>query len=131
MPSDRLVIFPARELLDEDYLLTKTGIENMRSGDVLVRELNFESVEEEYDYELDRNDTHQMLVKLLVEKKLASKSESFKQKINDRVDNAVLIRKTAESFANKRDYDSAIKALEKSTKELVRAIRMGGIFIPG
>jgi len=133
--ADKLVakrdIDKARELLDEAYLLTKTGIENMRSGDVLVRELNFESIEEEYAYELDRNDTHQMLVKLLVEKKLASKPDSYKQKINARVAKAVVIRNTAEDFANKDDYESAIQALEKSTKELVRAIRMGGVFIPG
>ncbi|WP_206485967.1 hypothetical protein [Thalassotalea sp. G2M2-11] len=121
----------ARELLDEAYLLTKTGIENMRSGDVLVRELTFEFIEEEYAYELDRNDTHQMLVKLLIEKKLASKTDSYKKKINDRVKKAKTIRKQAENFASNEDYSKAISELEKSTKELVRAIRMGGVFIPG
>ena len=39
----------------------------MRSGDTLVRSLNFASKEEEYRYEIDRNDTHQMLIKVLVE----------------------------------------------------------------
>jgi len=121
----------AREQLDEAYLLTKTGIENMRSGDVLVRELSFESIEEEYVYELDRNDTHQMLIKLLIEKKLASKPQAYKQRILTRVEKAKSIRLVAEGFATAEDYAAAIAELEKSTKELVRAIRMGGVFIPG
>ena len=121
----------AREQLDEAYLLVKTGIDNMRNGDVLVRELKFASKEEEYSYELDRNDTHQMLVKLLLEKKLGSKPEAYKKSINDRVDKAIEIREIAESMGKSGDFEEAIAELEKSTKELVRAIRMGGIFIPG
>ena len=121
----------AREQLDEAYLLVKTGIDNMRSGDVLVRELKFASKEEEYSYELDRNDTHQMLVNLLLEKKLAGKPEAYKKSIKDRVDKALEIRATAESMGKSGDFEEAIAELEKSTKELVRAIRMGGIYIPG
>lgn len=121
----------ARSHLDEAYLLVKTGIDNMRNGDVLVRELKFASKEEEYSYELDRNDTHQMLVKLLLENKLADKPEAYKQKINNRVDMAMEIRKKSESLGSSGKFEAAILELERSTKELVRAIRMGGIFIPG
>ncbi|OUS27914.1 hypothetical protein A9Q98_08515 [Thalassotalea sp. 42_200_T64] len=121
----------AREQLDEAYLLIKTGIENMRRGDVLVRELSFESIEEEYAYELDRNDTHQMLIKLLIEKKLATKPAAFKKRIQDRVAKAKDYRQQAEHMAADSDFEQAISELEKSTKELVRAIRMGGVFIPG
>lgn len=133
--SDRQVrngdIDTARVQLDEAYLLVKTGIDNMRNGDVLVRELKFASKEEEYSYELDRNDTHQMLVKLLLEKKLADKPEAYKKNIYERVDEALQIRATAESMGKAGDFEAAIAELEKSTGELVRAIRMGGIYIPG
>lgn len=133
--ADKLVkdskIDKAREHLDEAYLLIKTGIDNMRSGDVLVRELKFASKEEEYSYEQDRNDTHQMLVKLLVEKRLADKPEAYKQKIYDRVEDAKVIREQAEKMGARGDFEAAIEEIERSTKELVRAIRMGGIFIPG
>lgn len=121
----------ARSHLDEAYLLVKTGIDNMRNGDVLIRELKFANKEEEYSYELDRNDTHQMLVKLLLENKLANKPEAYKQKINSRVDMALEIRKKSESLGSSGDFEAAILELERSTKELVRAIRLGGIFIPG
>lgn len=121
----------ARSHLDEAYLLVKTGIDNMRNGDVLVRELKFATKEEEYSYELDRNDTHQLLVKLLLENKLADKPEAYKQKINSRVEMALEIREKSESLGSSGDFEAAILELERSTKELVRAIRMGGIFIPG
>lgn len=121
----------AREKLDQAYLLTKTGIENMRSGDVLVRELNFASIEEEYAYELDRNDTHQMLIKLLIEEKLANKPDKFKEKLNKIIMSAKEIRMQAENLAKNSDFKGAIAELELSTKQLVRAIRMGGVYIPG
>ncbi|WP_371374241.1 hypothetical protein [Thalassotalea aquiviva] len=121
----------ARAELDEAYLLIKTGIENMRRGESLVRELSFETLEEEYAYELDRNETHKMLVKLLVEKKLASKPESFKKRIDDRVAKAQEYRLESEQFADDGDFEQAIEIIDKSTKELVKAIRMGGVFIPG
>jgi len=121
----------AREQLDEAYLLTKTGIDNMRSGDVLVRELTFASKEEEFSYEQDRNDTHQMLIEILVEKKLGDKPASYRKTIYDKIVAARNIRKQAEKLSTAGNFDDAIVEIEKSTKELVRAIRMGGIFIPG
>jgi hypothetical protein len=121
----------ARAQLDEAYLLVKTGIDNMRNGDVLVRELKFATKQDEYSYELDRNDTHQMLVELLLNKKLADKPEAYKKKINDRVDMAIQIRKQSETLGSMGEFEAAIAELERSTKELVRAIRLGGIFIPG
>lgn len=121
----------ARVQLDEAYLLVKTGIDNMRNGDVLVRDLSFASKEEEFAYELDRNETHQMLVKLLVKKKLQSKPESYKKRVNDLVEESHAIRAIAEKLGGKGDFDEAVNEMERSTKQLIRAIRMGGIFIPG
>jgi len=72
-----------------------------------------------------------MLVKLLLEKKMASKPEAYKKSIEVRVGKATEIRAAAESMSKSGDFEAAIAELEKSTKELVRAIRMGGIYIPG
>jgi hypothetical protein len=55
-----------RPLLDRAYLTARVSIEAMRRGDTLVRSLNFASKREEYDYEIDRNDTHRMLIKVLL-----------------------------------------------------------------
>jgi hypothetical protein len=111
--------------LDRAYLVTKAAVSSLRSGDTLVRSLEFASKEEEYRYEIDRNDTHQMLVKVLLDgKPETAQTRSF-------VERAAKLRAQAESAAARRDHAGAIQILEDSTRELVRAIRGAGIYIPG
>jgi hypothetical protein len=47
------------------------------------------------------------------------------------LERAVLLRREAEAQAQRGDHGSAIRTLEDSTRELVRVIRAGGIYIPG
>lgn len=119
-----------RALLDKVYLTTKLAVEGLRQGDTLVRSLHFASKEEEYIYEVDRNDTHNMLIKVLLNEKRASNAglESMVQKY---LEQAAVLRASAEAMAAKKDFESGIKLLEDSTKELVRAIRSAGVYIPG
>ncbi|MEO5378269.1 MAG: hypothetical protein H7832_10890 [Magnetococcus sp. DMHC-6] len=116
-----------RVKLDEAYVTAKLGIEKMRRGDTLVRTLNFASKEEEYHYELDRNDTHQMLIKMLLD----SKGDSVRSMAAPLVAKATELRTQAEAQANHKEFEKAIATLEESTAELVRAIRGAGIYIPG
>ena len=116
----------ARPVLDRAYLTARVSIESMRRGDTLGRSLNFASKREEYDYEIDRNDTHAMLIKVLLadRKDAAPAMAPF-------TDKAAALRSEAEAQAKKGDHAAGIKLLEDSTRELVRAIRSGGIYIPG
>ncbi len=120
----------ARRILDEAYVAAKTAIEELRGGDTLVRSLNFASKEEEYKYELDRNDTHKMLVDVLLKEKMET-SEGVKKMVQQYMDKAAQTRSDAEKQAASGDFESAVKTLEQSTKEIVRAIRSAGIYIPG
>jgi hypothetical protein len=119
-----------RVLLDQVYATTKTEIESMRDGDTLVRSLQFANKEEEYRYEVDRNDTHLMLIKVLLNEKRASNA-ALESSVQKYLDQAAALRANAEGMAAKKDYDGGIKVLEDSTKELVRAIRSAGVYIPG
>jgi len=119
----------ARVEVDKAYHLLKVTIDSIRSGQTLVRSLQFKSKEEEYLYEIDRNDTHSMLIGLLVDEK--SKSEAMKSKISDFVGQAQLLRQQAEAYASQDAHEQAIELLEQSTRQLVRAIRSAGIYIPG
>lgn len=120
--------FPrAQATLDRSYLTAKAAIGGLREGDTLVRSLHFASKEEEYRYEVDRNDTHRMLVKLLVEERRAAAGSA----IDGFVGKATQIRGQALSTAERGDFAAAIRLLEDSTRELVRAIRSAGIYIPG
>jgi len=116
----------ARTLLDRAYLTARISIESLRRGDTLVRSLTFASKREEYDYEIDRNETHRMLINVLLadRKEAAGLMQGF-------IDKAGQLRGAAETRARGGDHEGAIKLLEDSTRELVRAIRAGGLYIPG
>lgn len=116
----------ARSVLDEAYVTTKMAISGLRGGDTLVRTLHFETKEEEYLYEIDRNDTHKMLLQILSKDngKTGKMTKSF-------LDKAAELRKQAEQQASAGDHEAAIKTLEVSTKNLVRAMRGSGVYIPG
>ncbi len=47
------------------------------------------------------------------------------------MDNALQLRKAADARAAGADHAAAVKLLEDSTRELIRAIRSAGVFIPG
>lgn len=119
-----------RVALDRAYLVAKAGIGSLREGDTLVRSLNFASKEEEYRYEIDRNDTHRMLIKVLVDEKRATMPQLDKQvtKFTNKADE---LRAAAEASAAAKDFARAVGLLEEATAELVRAIRNAGVYIPG
>jgi len=119
----------ARTELDKAYQILKVSIESLRGGQTLVRSLNFATPAEEYEYELDRNHTHKMLIKILLDDKASS--EYTQKKVEEFTSNAELFREKAEISALQKRYEDAIRHLESSTKELVRAIRSAGIYIPG
>lgn len=116
----------ARPLADRAYLTARVSIESLRRGDTLVRSLNFASKQEEYAYELDRNETHRMLIRMLLgeRREAATMMQGF-------IDRAGALRSEAEAQAGRGEHEAAIRGLEDSTRELVRAIRAGGIYIPG
>ncbi len=119
----------AQAELDKAYHLLKISIESKRKGQTLVRSLNFETRKDEYDYEIDRNDTHRMLIDLLVDEK---NSSAYTQgEVVKFVDQAMQLRQQADAYAGEGAYEVAIDLLEQSTRQLVRAIRSAGIYIPG
>lgn len=119
-----------RALLDKVYTATRTEIQTLREGATLVRSLDFASKEEEYLYEIDRNDTHKMLIKALLDEKRASNA-NLDTAVKKFLDQAAVLRVQAEGMAAKKDFEAGIKLLEDATKELVRAIRGAGVYIPG
>ncbi|MBL8535241.1 MAG: hypothetical protein JNL33_15445 [Betaproteobacteria bacterium] len=118
----------ARTTLDQAYVAVKVAIEHRRGGDTLVRSLQFKSKEEEYRYELDRNETHRMLITLLVGDKAKA---SALQMIQKAMDEAGALRLRAEKEAASGKFEAAVESLELSTRELQRALRGAGIYIPG
>lgn len=119
----------ARVHLDRAYEVTMLSVEHARTGETLTRELKFDTPRDEYAYELDRNDTHRMLVTMLLKDKLDN------QRTQDRIagfmEAAESYREGALKHADAGNFDEATGALELSTNELVKAIRGAGVYIPG
>ncbi|VAX01417.1 hypothetical protein MNBD_GAMMA22-1946 [hydrothermal vent metagenome] len=115
--------------LDKAYALLQSSIELVRGGQTLVRSLNFATPEDEYKYELDRYNTHKMLIKLLLGEK--NNSDYVQKAVLKFTTQATLLKKQAETAAIDKQFKEAISLLEKSTKQLVRAIRSAGVYIPG
>ena len=119
----------AGTVLNDAYLSLKISLTKMRDGQTLVRELHFETAADEYKYELRRNDTHNILINTVLKEKLAD--PRLGMLMNIPLKKAEQLRSQAEQQAADGDFSTAIKTLEDSTLNLIRAIRMGGIFIPG
>jgi len=119
----------ARRTLDQAYMAVKASAIGLRDGDTVVRSLNFATKAEEYHYEIDRNDTHRMLVDMLLKEKRGMASVGAM--VDQALSAAASLRTQAESEAARRDHDAAVKTLEQSTRELVKAIRGAGVYIPG
>jgi hypothetical protein len=118
----------ARRLLDQAYGASRAAIGGLRGGDTLVRSLHFASKQEEYAYEVDRNDTHRMLVQVLLQDRRSAASDAL---VDKALQAAAELRRQAEEQAGRREFDAGVRTLEESTRELVRAIRGAGVFIPG
>ena len=114
-----------RAALDRAYLIAKAAVSSLRGGDTLVRSLHFATKEEEFRYEVDRNDTHQMLITVLLDGRPRSAGQQTL------MDKASQLRAQANAAAASAQHATAVKLLEESTRELIRAIRSAGVFIPG
>lgn len=119
----------ARAELDDAYAAVKTAVGEVHGGDTVVRSLHFETKADEYKYELDRNETH----RLLIENLLAQKTDqpALRGQVQPFLDRAAAGRAAAEAAAAKGDHAQATETLEEATKELIRALRAAGVFLPG
>lgn len=118
-----------RQVLDQAYGAVRASIQMLRGGDTLVRSLNFATKAEEFSYELDRNDTHRMLVQLLLRDR--APNPALDSLIEQASQESQRLRQLAQGQAERQQHGDAVATLEASTRELVRAIRAAGVYIPG
>lgn len=119
----------AQAPLESAYERTRELIRTMRAGQTLTRDLNFATPEEEYRYELKRNDSHFALLEFAIVEK--NPQGSIVPRINESRDKARSVRGAAEAKAQTGDFPGAIAELNSSTQILLQAIRMSGIYVPG
>lgn len=108
----------AADMVDE-------ALRDARHEDVLLHELDFDSIEDEYNYEIKRNESYLMLINLLQEKH--STSEASRQFVNKIVSSNKQVLEKAEKYAATGNMIGAIRVLEQGTDKLSRALRMTGV----
>ncbi|MDT8384678.1 MAG: hypothetical protein RRB22_09700 [Gammaproteobacteria bacterium] len=126
---EREQLVEAMEVLNDAYLSLKLSLTRLRDGKTLVRSLHFETKQDEYQYELRRNNTHSLLINTVLKEKRAD--PRLGRLMDIPLAEAEKLRAQAEQQARNGDFEAAIKTLETSTSFIIRAIRLAGVFIPG
>lgn len=118
----------AADRLNEAAKLLEAALAEALHQKTLVYALKFNSPEEEYAYEVERNRSHMMLIKLLLARE--SLPTGSREYILSMVDQSEKRRLEAQSLAAHGETDKAIAMMEDATKSLVQALRSGGMAIP-
>ncbi|MBF0424163.1 MAG: hypothetical protein HQL73_14360, partial [Magnetococcales bacterium] len=116
-----------RMLLDQAYVQMRDAVEHLRQGETLVRSLHFASKEEEYHYEVDRNDSYLMLTRLL----MANKPPAVAKSVESLLPESARLRQQAEAEAAAGQFAQSVTSMEQATEVLIRALRLAGVPIPG
>ena len=114
----------ANHLMRKAADIVDSALSDARHEDVLLRELSFENLEQEYAYEVQRNESYVMLIDLMQKKTAPSQaSASYVRKMvaaNEK------LREEADQLVKQGDLEQGITMLEKGTDKLSRALRVSG-----
>ena len=113
-----------RNLEEAEYMIT-AAIHKMLNNQTIVYDLNFESAEEEYEYELKRFEGYYELIPIAVEQK--KPAEGAKKLMESFVAKGKKLRDQAVDKAKAGDFPTAIAMLQDATKDVRRGLRMIGV----
>jgi tetratricopeptide (TPR) repeat protein len=114
--------------LSKAYFLIASSIKTQRTGQTLIRSLDFATEKEAYEYELGRYENYQMLVNMMIDERKAFKRNARTKPF---FDEASRYEAQAESLVKEGQYSEASKLIEKASKTLVNLLRDSGVHIPG
>ena len=111
--------------LEQVLAKLEQALTKARDQETLVRVLTFDSVEEEYAYELERNNSHEMLVRLLLAQE--GLNQASRALIDRFIELNASARAEADELVRQGEHAAALKKLEDGTQQLVRALRVAGM----
>ena len=115
----------ANRNLQEAQRIITTAIHEMLNNQTIVYDLNFESAEEEYEYELKQFEGYAELIPIAVEQK--KPAEGAKKLMESFVEKGTKLRDQAIQKAKEGDFPTAIAMLQDATKDVRRGLRMIGV----
>jgi hypothetical protein len=115
----------ANKLLAEAADSVELALARARHKETLLHELKFNSLEEEFAYEKQRNHSYMLLADLIKKKKKVDKKRL--QEFQSRLEENEKMRKKADEMVRNGDIEGAIKVLETGTQNLARTLRASGV----
>ncbi|MGB5398353.1 MAG: hypothetical protein WBN96_14495 [Gammaproteobacteria bacterium] len=104
--------------------IIENSLRAARDREVLLHELTFGSLQEEYDYERERNSSYVLLIDVLQDKTVVS--DASRDYINTILSMNQKLQQEARALASQGDLARAIHVLEQGTDKLSRALRVSG-----
>ncbi len=112
----------ATQRIDQALTALKGSLIKLRNGSTLVRTLQFDNAKEEYEYELERNQSHTLLSNIFLQQEPLLKQA--RQRFDKDMETAKTLRQQAAALATKGEYGEAIEILQESSRHIVHAIRV-------
>lgn len=97
----------------------------LRHRETLVHSIRGESPEDIFAHELQRNESHRMLIQLMISER--EQSASHLSLIEALIERDRVARERAMRLHEEGDVGRAIESLEQATEELTRALRLSGV----
>ncbi len=116
----------ALEPLEKAADMLEQALSDARKNETVVYSLDFSTPEDEYDYELDRNDNYTLLANMILDNNSVENRKKLpliRMLMNK---NEELVVAAEKQFVDGK-IKTAITLLEKGNKTLVRALRLGGL----
>ena len=114
----------ANHLMRQAADIVDNALSDARHKDVLLHELTFESLEEEYAYEINRNESYVKLIDIMQKKSAPSQaSAAYVQKL---IEENAKLREQADVLVSEGNLEQGISVMESGTDKLSRALRMSG-----
>lgn len=120
---------PAKALAiaNQAYYTVKILLKDARTNKKLSVDHTFATLDLKYADELAYNEAHFGLLDTALEQLKAKADAEY----NNRVDKAKRLREQAEEEAEQKNHEAAIRDLELSTKEIMKALKHIGLPVPG
>ena len=115
----------ANQELEQALTKLEQALTEARDQETLVRTLEFASPVEEYDYEIERNHSHEMLVRLMLSQQ--DLNPASRAMIDRFVELNEVARIEAGALAKRNKHSEALQKLEAGTQQLIRALRVAGM----
>lgn len=117
----------ALAIANQAYYTVKILLRDARTNKKLSVDHTFATPELKYADELTYNEAHFGLLDTALEQLNAKADAEY----NNRIDKAKSLREQAEEESEQKNYEAAIRDLELSTKEIMKALKHIGLPVPG